>query len=398
MTSQLARNVALFVGVIVASAALRPAAAGEPDYDSIADKVVNQSLEVQPGEVVFINGTPGQVDLMGALQVAVAKAGGQSVLQLNIPKASKRVVMETPMEHLEQLPTAALIQLRMADVVINVGSVQDPDLFADVPEERLKTLREAGKPLSAAFRTARFRSVSIGQTGGIPTEAFAVSQGADYAALNDMFWRSLGVGSDQLASVGSEVAGRLKPDSAVRLTSEAGTDLSFKIDRLPARINAGRTGDVIQASGPAQVWLPAGEAYACVDTSSASGTLVVPRTTFRGVHVENLRMTFEEGKVIAMSADSNGEILQRFIDASSAEAKALSVVDIGLNPHSQPLSKSEYASWEMGGMVTVALGNNAWAGGDNAAEGGVSFHLKGATLKVGDSEVVSSGKLIVGSR
>lgn len=152
--------------------------AGEPDYDAIADNLVNQSAAVQPGEVVVIGGGAAEIELMGAIQVALAKAGGQSLITLNIPEANKRALMETPMEHLGQLPTANLLMTKMADVFINVGSVQDPSLFSDAPEERLAVARKAGVPLMRALSNARFRSATLGQTGGIPTMAYAPARGA----------------------------------------------------------------------------------------------------------------------------------------------------------------------------------------------------------------------------
>jgi leucyl aminopeptidase (aminopeptidase T) len=365
----------------------------EPDLDSIAMRIVQQSLVVQPGEVVSITGGPTEIKFMAALQVAVAKAGGQPLLQLNIPEANKRALLETPLQHLERLPTAGLLVWRISDAIINLGSVQDPDLFADVPEERLAATRRAGAPLNDAFRTARFRSVGLGQTGGIPSEAYAESQGADYEEMMNTFWAALDVAPDELAASADRLAALLTEGGEVHLTSSAGTDLRFTVDRFPARINAGRTTDVVKASGPAQVWLPAGEAYVCVKGMSASGTLVVPHMTFRGVAVENLQLEFEGGRVTNLSAEANGEMVRDYLDASSPNSKQLSVLDIGVNPHSRPLAGSHYLSWEMGGMVTLGIGNNSWAGGDNDADAGLSFHIAGATLTIGDKTVVRDGQL-----
>jgi len=381
----------VLVAPFVASGDL--AVAGEADYGSIADKLVTQSLEVQPGEIVAIYGGPTEIKFMEALVVAVAKAGGQPIVQLDLPQANKRAIMETPLEHLKRLPTAQLHLNRLSDCVISLGSVQDPTLFADVPEERLAAARQAAAPLNDALRTASFRSVSLGQTGGIPTEAYAKSEHADFEQMNTMFWRALDIAPDQLSVSGVRVAGLLKPGSEFRVTSKAGTDLTFKIDRVPARINAGRTGDVIQSAGPAQVWLPAGEAYACVDGGSASGTLVVPHMTFRGVPIRNLRMTFDSARIVKMLADTNGEMLQQYLDSTSANSKNLSAVDIGLNPHSQPLPGSQYHSWEMGGMVTLVTGNNAWAGGENDADGGLSVHVAEASVTVDGQKLVQDGQL-----
>ena len=387
------RSRILAVAIVLALAGA-PVLAQAPDYDAIADNLVNGSLAVQPGETVVIGGGPSEIDLMAAIQVAVSKAGGQPVLTLNIPEANRRAVMETPIAHLEQLPTAGLLLSKITDVFINVGSIEDPDLFADVPEERLAASRQAGVPLARAFNNMNFRSASLGQTGGIPTVAYAKSEGADPEEVQTIFWRAVAVSPDDLTPKATQVASRMTNGAEVRVTSEAGTDLTFKIDRFPARINAGRTADVKPASGPTNVWLPAGEAYGCVDAASANGKLVVPTTTFRGVKVKNLRLTFKNGRVSKMSADSNGEMLEKYFDASSPKLKELSLVDLGLNPQSRIPAGSSYYSWEMGGMVTLGLGNNSWAGGDNDSDAALSLHLPGTTLSIGGETVVKGGELV----
>jgi aminopeptidase len=381
------------LSVLAILAVAREAPAQEVDLDAIAENLVKQSAEVRPGEVVVISGNPEQTELMGAIQVAVSKAGGQSILTLNLPEANRRAVLETPMEYLEQLPTAGLLLGKVADVFINVTSVQDPELFADVPEERLAAAREAAAPLNTAFLASAVRNVTLGQTGGIPTVAYAESMGADHGELSGIFWRAVSVPPQDLAEQGRQMAKQLAPGSRVHLTSEAGSDLTFEIDRLQARINAGRTADVVTGSGPASVWLPAGEAYACVKSDSATGTLVIPQTTFRGKPVENLRMQFEAGKLQELTADSGAELMKEFLQASSDATKTISLVDVGLNPHSRPPAESRYLSWEMGGMVTVGLGNNAWAGGDNDAEGALTFHVPEASLSVDGKNLVSGGEL-----
>ena len=380
-------------GFILIGGLFGVAVAGDPDFESIADNVVNQSVEIQPGEVVIITGGPTEIELMESLQVAVAKAGGQPIVQLNLPRANKRVIMETPMEHLERTPTAGLLQARMADAFIVVASVQDPKLLADVPEERLAATRQAGAVLSDALRNVRFRSVALGQTGGIPTEAYAASQGADYGTMVDMFWKAIGVPPERLAEAGRKIVDMLRPGARLQLTSAAGSDLSFTVDQLQPRINAGRSGDVLSATGPSSVWLPAGEAYACVKGGSASGTLVVPQTTVRGMDVENLELKFENGRITSLSAETHEEALRKFFDSSSPESQDLSVIDVGLNPHSRTLEGSNYRSWEMGGMVTLQIGNNSWAGGSNSADAGLSLHVAGTTLTIDGKEVVANGEL-----
>ncbi len=365
--------------------------AEQMDYDAIADSMVNESLAIQPGEMVVISGNPSEIDLMAALQVAVSKAGGQPMLSLNIPEANKRAVMEMPLEYIAQLPTQNLFISKMTDVFINVGSVQDPGLFADVPEERLAAFRKSAAPLNRALGNMRFRSASLGQTGGIPTAAYADSVGADAGELQAIFWDAIAVSPGDLIPTATEITSLLTSDAEIRVTSKAGTDLLLKFGGKPARINAGRTADVRAPNGPTNVWLPAGEAYGCVH--SASGTLVVPWTSFRGMPIENLELTFKDGAVTTMSADSNQAMLEEYFEASSATLKNASLIDIGLNPQSRSPNGTHYYSWEMGGMLTVNLGNSLWAGCDNDSDAGISFHVPGTTVSIEGKTVVKNGQL-----
>ena len=196
-----------------------------------------------------------------------------------------------------------------------------------------------------------------------------------------MFWKAVAVEPNALSMTARKIAAMLQPGATARLTSKAGTDLRFSIDDTPARINAGRVADVESDHGPTSVWLPAGEAYTCLNSASASGTLVVPQTMFRGVEVRNLKMSFKDGKMTKLSADSNEKMLKDYFAASNEQTGQVSAISIGLNPHSQPLKGAQFFSWEMGGMVTIGLGNNGWAGGDNAGDGAFTAHLTGSITR-----------------
>lgn len=389
------RSVLSLVTLALTAVVLLPGSshAQAPSYDAVADNLVRQSLGVQPGEVVLVNGNPDQIELLTAVSVAVSKAGGQPIVTLNIPEANKRAVMETPMEYLKQIPTAGLLMTRIVDATINVGSVPDPELFADVPEERLAAGREAGAPLNQAFSNMRLRNVSLGQTGGIPTAAWAASMGADYGESLEIFWQAVGVPPSQLAASAQAMADKMTPGAEVHFTSAAGTDLKVKVGDFPARINAGRTADVSSNTGASSTWLPAGESYACVAAGSASGTVVVPFISFRGVHIENLKMTFADGRLTGMTADANADMLREYLDSTDADSKELSLIDFGVNERSRAPAGSKGYSWEMGGLVTLGLGNNSWAGCDNHADGALAPHVPALTAEINGATVLKDGKL-----
>jgi aminopeptidase len=363
----------------------------QPNYVSIADNIVNTALNVKPGEIVVINGSEVTLTLMHELFVAVSKAGGKAVLEFNIPEATKRAIMETPMEYLKMPNTYDIVQARAVDCFINLNKTDDANLFDDVPEERFAAVRQAAQPVNEAQRRAHYRSVSLGQVGGIPSHSYSQKVGADLYEMISMFWSAVDADYVTMEKSAREILKKLKPGSDVKVTSEAGTNLTFKLDYTGARINCGITDETVQQSGPSNTWLPAGEAYSSVVPTSANGVLVIPHTDFRGGSIKNLKLTFDEGRIVQMTADENLESLKKALEISTGMKDVLSLFDIGLNPHSRPLNN--YLSYEMAGVVTLGVGNNAWAGGDVNSDFNMDFQLKNTTVMIDNEMVVEHGKL-----
>lgn len=367
---------------------------GEPNYESIAYKIVNQAVAVQPGEVVVISGNTDQLALLEALVVEAWKAGGQATVEVGFPSANRRALAEMPMEYIKYPQWYDLARTRLVDCFIDVGSIEDPTLFADVPEERFEAFRLANQPLQRAYQLARYRSVALGQTGGIPTVAYAKSKDVDFAAMQKMFWNSVDTDYPAMRRRAKAVAAIMQPGVAVHVTSDAGTDLKFTIDDGSARINCGRVDDNDVDSGPMMTWLPAGEVFAAVKDGSANGTMVIPSRAFRGMPVKNLTMTFANGQMTKISADGDGsDAMLAYVETLSDNATKLSIVNVGINPDSHPFPGSDYASWEMGGMVSISTGNNSWADGSNEGPGGMNFHLLDTSIDIGGTTVCSKGDL-----
>lgn len=382
-------------GIFVASLFSAFLAAADRDCDAVADKIVNYSLKVQPGESVLIVGTPAEQDLLGALVVAVYKAGGLPTVELYIPEAHHRALKEMPIEYLTFVPTYRLMQERTLDCLISVTSNQQPGLFADIPGEMWKAIRKSNMPLTQARKNARFRDVELGGAGGIPTEAFARARNADYTEMDAMFWNAVSTDYGDVLEAGEAFSKLMSPHAEVEVTSHAGTNVSFKLGSTPPGLNTGRTGEKSSPSGPDFVFLPAGDIWAAADTSTASGTVVVPEYWFREKKIENLRLNFKDGKLDSVSAANDVSALLEYLESADDGKQVLSVVDIGLNPDSRPLQNSSFYSFEMAGMVTLGIGTNTWAGGDVVSETQMNLLIPDTTVKIGGRTVVSEGKLAV---
>ena len=234
---------------------------------------------------------------------------------------------------------------------------------------------------------------TLGQTGGIPSPAYAKMKGANYDEMLSVFWNAVDVDYNKMLKDGQQIAKMMKPGSVVKIKNDAGTDLSLRIGLQPIKINSGSSLANMGETGPAQAWLPAGEVYACTDPKSANGTLVVPLMEFRGKQIKNLRLSFANGKLTDMKADENVELIKKALEMSTGDKDVLSIFDIGINQNSRILKNSNYYSWEMGGMVTLVIGDNTWAGGNVRSGTSFNFHLPNTTASIDGVSVVSNGEL-----
>jgi aminopeptidase len=359
----------------------------------VARVIVEQSADIQPGERVLVSGTPDQLALLGQIEVEVAKRGGQPLVVINNPETGARMISEMPEAYLDR---PWLLNLSLYDAVdASIDASSDAGAaYANVPEERLARFRNAQSPIGDLINQLGVRSVALGQTGGILSDAYAQRMGGDPALLRTTFWQAVAVSPDALKARADQVAARLAPNALVRYTRAGGTNLTFTLGAQAAIVNTGRVSDVA-AGRPPFVYLPAGEGFTCINPTSANGTLIVPFTEFRGAPIRDLRLTIRNGVVTSFASPSDTTALRTYFATASAGGANLSLISLGVNPQSRMLPGSQHRSWEMSGMTTLVFGSSTWAGCDYASSFGAAVHVDGATVDVGGQTIVRAGALLV---
>ncbi|HLE61820.1 MAG TPA: hypothetical protein VI750_01710, partial [Pyrinomonadaceae bacterium] len=68
-------------------------------------------------------------------------------------------------------------------------------------------------------------------------------------------------------------------------------------------------------------------------------------------------------------------------------------VDFGINPNFRTPAASRLGNWIQSGTVTVGIGNNTWAGGDNKISYGVTAYLPGSSVTLDGKPAVQNGVL-----
>jgi leucyl aminopeptidase (aminopeptidase T) len=142
------------------------------------------------------------------------------------------------------------------------------------------------------------------------------------------------------------------------------------------------------------VYLPAGEVFVTPVPGTAEGTVVVDRDFYQGKLIEGITLTFKGGKLISMTAKSGLEPLKALYDAAGTGKEEFSTIDIGINPDVKTKPGSTLLTWMPSGMLTIGIGNNIWAGGENKNPYGYNFFMPGSTVKVDGKILVENGVLV----
>ena len=127
---------------------------------------------------------------------------------------------------------------------------------------------------------------------------------------------------------------------------------------------------------------------------TAEGKVVSKTEYYQGKEINNLTLTFAAGKLTSINGSGPGfEKMKAAYDAAGEGKDLFAVVDFGINPNVKLPANSRVATWVPAGTVTVGVGNNAWAGGDNKTAYGYFVSLPGTTVTLDGKPVVEAGQL-----
>jgi len=362
------------------------------DYEGLAQKIVNQCAAVRENDVVLISGGIKNMELLEDIAVNVCKKGGSPLISVWSDRITSRYLAEVPAIYDAKSPRIGMNLYGFVDVVINVSFSEANDLYANVPPERIAAMSSANKAVSDLFIKRNIRGVNLGN-GLYPTEAQAKEFNISVEQLTEIFWNGVSVDYTKLESTGKAVSKMFAAGKEVQITNTNGTDIKVSIENRKVLVSDGiaSTEDLLAGSAARQIYLPAGEVFMSVVPGTAEGKVVVDHYFFDGNDIPGLTLIFKAGKLVSMTAKSGIEPLKARYDLAPAGKEELSSIDIGINPNVKMIPSSDFVSWVISGMVTVSMGNNEWAGGDNSCTFGNSFFLPWSTLKIDGKVLIENG-------
>lgn len=292
--------------------------------DRWAARAMKEILGLRRGERVLIavDGPLEETARMMADQAVALEAAGAAV----------RLVPATQ-GHLTVVPRRLLDEMAWADVVMVLLSRFDLSREMPLWQAAMAVFRQRGRGRWA-----------IG--AGVDAEVLAEALAGDPQAVEAQarfLWS------------------RLRSSQGVRITTEAGTDLTLAWQGRPFHVETG----LLWRSGMLGN-LPGGEVYVAPHEESAEGRLVVDLSLGDIPLDRPVVLTFRRGRVVSLEGGEAAWELRRRL-GSDPQAWTVGELGVGANPY-VPVRGVASTDEKVLGTAHVALGGNQWFGGANTAE------------------------------
>ena len=312
----------------------------DPRWREVADVLVHHSTAVQPGDRVMIAmSEPETFPLAHAVYAASIKAGAYPQVQLLSERLRHSLLKFGNREQHAWLPEIEAYGMRWADVYFGLRGASDPGLHADIAAAALAANQTAmGKISIMRWNETRWCLVRA------PNAALANQADMELAALLDMFFDACLLDYAAASLEWRRMAGQLTGCETVRIVAGDETDLQFSVK--------GRSWQVFDG----KINLPDGEIYTAPMNEKLNGKIHFELPAMLGgTRVNDIRLAWDDGKLIHASASSGEAFLRRILETDTGSSK-LGEFAFGMNPRIDKFCGDLLLDEKMGGTIHLALG------------------------------------------
>lgn len=287
----------------------------DPRLEQLAYNLVNYSVRVQPGENILINAKGETPDLVAALVREIYKAKGNPFVQLINPAVSRELAMQCKEDQLAVMAEHEVSLMEKMDGYIGIRAGSNINEMADVPGERLGMYSRLYELPVMNVRVPHTKWVVL----RYPNPSMAQLANMSTAAFEDFYFQVCNLDYGKMNDAMDSLVALMNRTDQVRLVGP-GTDLTFSIKDIPA----------VKCAGLRNI--PDGEVYTAPVKDSVNGTITHNAPTpYHGFTFENVRLTFENGKIVEATANDTKR-LNEILDTDEG-ARYIGEFAIGVNPY-----------------------------------------------------------------
>lgn len=301
----------------------------------LANGLVHYSCQVKAGDKVYIHYTGESTRALAKELVrTVYEAGGLPFIHYTDPQLQRLQIMECTKEQLELMAEVDALEMSRMDCYIAVRGSDNVSELSDVPADRMALYEKYYvTPVHHDIRVPKTRWVVL----RYPNDAMAQLSGVSTEAFEDFYFKVCNLDYSRMDEAMKPLVKLMEQTDRVRITGP-GTDLVFSIKGIPAIPCAGRMN------------IPDGEVFTAPVRESVNGTLCYNTpSVFQGFTYENIRLTFENGRITDATANDTKRIRQVF--DTDEGARYVGEFAIGVNPYIlQPMKDTLFDEKIMGSI------------------------------------------------
>ncbi len=325
----------------------------DPRVARLGELIVNYSLGLEAGKVLRIDAPPVAAPLAVELYRAALAVGAQPYVQVELERLPELLLAEGSAEQIDFVSPIAKAELETVDAIVTIWSESNTRALTRADPERHQRLIASTHQL-AKRRWERMAEGELAWCGVLfPTQGHAQDAEMSLAEYERFVFRACHVEEpgdpvSHWLGVRDELAARAQELSEVRELRIVGpgTDLKLGVEGRRWQPAVGRLN------------MPDGEIYTSPLEAVTEGEISFTfPALFHGREVTDVRLRFEDGRVVAAEAAHGGEYLDALLELDDG-ARRLGEVAFGLNYEIDRFTQNTLFDEKIGGTMHVALGSS----------------------------------------
>jgi aminopeptidase len=285
----------------------------DPRYKKLASLLVNYSTQIKKGDRALLDMIDVPDEFSIELVRAVRAAGGLPFVEVRHTRVSRELLIGTNESHAANARDIEMFRMKKMQAYIAIRGSANTSENSDVPSARMQLYSKILRPVQdyrvnkTRWCVLRWPTPSMAQAAGMSTEAF-----------ENLYFDVCTMDYAKMARAMVPLERHMKRADQVRLTAP-GTDLSFSIKVIGAKMCKGDRN------------IPDGEVFSCPVKNSVNGVIQFNTPTlYAGTKFENVRLEFEDGKIINATGN-HPKRLNEILD-TDAGARYVGEFSLGFNP------------------------------------------------------------------
>jgi len=288
----------------------------DPRIKTLAHNLINYSCELKKGEKVFIESIGLEPPLVKELIREAYAVGAIPLVSIKDNEINRVLYAGCTEEQIKLMAKYEAARMSDVDAYIGVRSGRNASELSDVPGDKMEIyMKHFWREVHGKIRVPktkwvvlRYPSPSMAQLADMSTEAF-----------EDHYFNVCNLDYSKMSKAMDPLVELMNRTDKVRITGK-GTDLTFSIKGLNA----------IKCDGKLNI--PDGEVYTAPVKDSVNGVITYNTPSeYQGFTYENVRLTFENGKIVKAECNDN-ERINKIFDTDEG-ARYVGEFAIGVNPY-----------------------------------------------------------------